>query len=75
MIDSRYQIADELRGFANLGLRFIQDNYDRVRYQTILAASARIVAALEGRSQFARSIFFKQPREEVPVPHFDCKSL
>jgi len=28
MIDSFYQIAGDLRGVANLGLRFAQDNYD-----------------------------------------------
>jgi ADP-ribose pyrophosphatase YjhB (NUDIX family) len=50
MIDSLYQIADELRGIANLGLRFTQDEYDRERYQKVLIASAGIVAALEESS-------------------------
>jgi ADP-ribose pyrophosphatase YjhB (NUDIX family) len=50
MIDSIYQIADELRGIANLGLRFAQDGHDRERYQKVLKASARMVADLEDRS-------------------------
>jgi ADP-ribose pyrophosphatase YjhB (NUDIX family) len=50
MIDSLYQIADELRGVANLGLDFTRDEYDRERYQKVLLASARIVALIEERS-------------------------
>jgi len=49
MNDSLYQIADELRGVANLGLLYTRDEYDKERYQKVLAASARIVAALEDR--------------------------
>lgn len=49
MIDSLYQIADELRGIANLGLHFAQDEYDLERYQKVLKISASIVAALEER--------------------------
>ena len=47
MIESLYQIADELRGIANLGLYFSKDEYDRERYQKVLTTSARIVAALD----------------------------
>ena len=39
-----YQIADELRATANLGL-----HYDKERYGQVLSASARLVAALEQR--------------------------
>ena len=42
-----YQIADELRAAANLGLRFAENPYDKERYGHVLAASARLVAALE----------------------------
>ena len=45
-----YQIADELRAAANLGLRFAENPYDKERYGHVLAASARLVAALEQRS-------------------------
>ena len=44
-----YGIADELRAIANLGLSFCENDYDRERYEHVLAASARIVAALDGR--------------------------
>lgn len=42
-----YQIADKLRGIANMGLRYAQDEYNVQRYQKVLLASAEIVAALE----------------------------
>ena len=44
-----YLIADELRAVANLGLRFAESQYDRERSERVLAASARLVAALEKR--------------------------
>src|SRR5688572_14557113 len=44
-----YHLADELRGVALLGLRYAENEYDRERYQHVLAAGARIVAALEAR--------------------------
>ncbi len=44
-----YEIADELRAIANLGLRFAQVSYDRERYEKTLALSARLVATLEAR--------------------------
>ena len=45
-----YLIADELRAIANLGLRFAESQYDRERSERVLAASARLVAALDRRS-------------------------
>lgn len=42
-----YQIADELRAIANAGLRWGENGYDRERYEKVLKASARMVAALE----------------------------
>lgn len=45
-----YQIADELRAVACLGLRFTANDYDVERYKRVLAASARLVAVLEQRS-------------------------
>jgi 8-oxo-dGTP pyrophosphatase MutT (NUDIX family) len=55
-----YGIADELRAIANLGLAFYKNDYDRERYEHVLAASARIVAALDGR-----------PRDEVLAVYRD----
>ncbi len=46
-LDEIYQVADELRAVANLGLRYAQNPYDEERYHRVLAASARLVAALE----------------------------
>jgi hypothetical protein len=44
-----YQVADELRGIASLGLRFSSDPYDTARYEKILSASSRLIGALENR--------------------------
>jgi len=50
MKEKLYEIADELRAIANIGLRFCENGYDQERYQHILAASARLVAAVENAS-------------------------
>ena len=44
-----YAIADELRATANLGLQFAENPHDKERYERVLSASARVVAALEHR--------------------------
>jgi 8-oxo-dGTP pyrophosphatase MutT (NUDIX family) len=50
MKEKLYEIADELRAIANIGLRFCENGYDQERYQHILTASARLVAAVENAS-------------------------
>lgn len=45
-----YQIADELRGIACLGLHFAGNHYDTERYERVLSLSARMVAAIEQSS-------------------------
>lgn len=45
-----YQIADELRGIASLGLNFVTNRYEVENYRRVLALSARLIAALEQRS-------------------------
>ena len=47
--DDIYQIADELRGIANLGLNFTSDPYDKERYEKILSTSSRLIGSLEKR--------------------------
>lgn len=42
-----YQIADKLRGVANMGLRYANNEYDEERFQKVLLASAEIVSVLE----------------------------
>ena len=44
-----YQIADELRAIANLGLQYAENPYDKERYERVLSASARLIGAVEGR--------------------------
>lgn len=42
-----YQIADELRAVASIGLRYSDHGYDKERYEKILKTSARLVASIE----------------------------
>ena len=49
--DDLYRIADDLRAIASLGLRYAQNRYDTERYEHVLAASARLLAALQQRPQ------------------------
>ena len=49
LAETVYRVADELRSLACTGLRFTDGAYDRERYERILQASARLVAAVDGR--------------------------
>ena len=49
MTSPLYHIADELRAIANMGLRHAANDYDRDRYERVLALSARLVAELDSR--------------------------
>jgi ADP-ribose pyrophosphatase YjhB (NUDIX family) len=50
VFDELYQIADELRAIASLGLTYEKNGYAVERYQKALQCSARIISALENRS-------------------------
>jgi ADP-ribose pyrophosphatase YjhB (NUDIX family) len=45
-----YQIADELRAIANLGLQFADNEYHKERYTHTLSLSARLIVIVEHRS-------------------------
>jgi len=47
--DLLYQVADELRAIASAGLYYTQDEYDKKRYQQVLAIAFRLIANLEDR--------------------------
>ena len=49
--DEMYLIADELRSIADLGLHYAENDYDRERYGRALSLSARLVAAIEKRTE------------------------
>lgn len=42
-----YQLADELRATALMGLRFAENEFDRERYEKMLGISARLVAEVD----------------------------
>lgn len=68
MLDELYQIADELRAVASLGLTYEKDGYGVERYKKVLHCSARIVGALEHRdsesilAQFEDNLLQVSPR-------------
>jgi ADP-ribose pyrophosphatase YjhB (NUDIX family) len=70
---SLYQIADELRAIASLGLRFTDGLYDKERYEKILHASARMVAALEeGSAEEISTRFFENLYHVSPIACVDA---
>jgi ADP-ribose pyrophosphatase YjhB (NUDIX family) len=68
-----YLITDELRAVANLGLMFPESHYDRGRSERVLAASARLVAALDRRSPDEVLHEFKNDLSHVS-PHSGANS-
>jgi len=65
--EEMYCIADELRAIVCAGLRFTENRYDREYYERVLAASARLIAAIENRSSeevltgFKDNLLHKRP--------------
>ncbi len=44
-----YEIVDELRALASQGLTYARDDYDRERYERVLALGSRLIANAENR--------------------------
>jgi ADP-ribose pyrophosphatase YjhB (NUDIX family) len=44
-----YAIADELQAIGTLGLEYVKSDYDKERYEKVLAASRQIVRILDGK--------------------------
>jgi ADP-ribose pyrophosphatase YjhB (NUDIX family) len=82
-VEEIYQVADELRAVACLGLRFAENDYDLERYERVMAASARLIAGLEQRSpdevvaQFQDNLLHVSPLAgaEAAVPGDDGSLL
>ena len=76
-----YQIADELRAVAAMGLRFGTNGYDTERYEHVMRASARLVAAVESRSpdeiytQFRDDLLHLSPLAGVEIAVFHASRL
>ena len=49
--DEIYMVADEMRGIANEGARYADNDYDRQRYGRALSLSARLVSSIEKRPE------------------------
>ena len=49
--DEIYMVAGEMRGIANEGARYADNDYDRQRYGRALSLSARLVSSIEKRPE------------------------
>jgi ADP-ribose pyrophosphatase YjhB (NUDIX family) len=65
MASKLYSIADEMRAVANLGLRYAENEYDRERYEQVLAASARLVGAVDDTPHSAVLAKFRDNLDHV----------
>jgi 8-oxo-dGTP pyrophosphatase MutT (NUDIX family) len=71
-----YQIADELRAVASMGLQFAANGYEKQRYECVMKASAQLIAVIENRSpdeiytRFCDNLFHLSPFIGVEVAVF-----
>ena len=70
MTKTLYEIADELRAIADYGLMYVQNDYDRDRYQKVQALSARLLAMLESKSETEILEVFQNLKRNVVMPAF-----
>jgi hypothetical protein len=56
MTKSLYEIADELRSIANMGLLYTHNDYDRERYLKVQLLSARLFGLLFALHASSRTI-------------------
>ena len=75
-VEELYQIADELRAVASMGLRFAANGYEKEKYKRVMKASTRLIAVIENRSpdetytRFCDNLFHLNPLIGVEVAVF-----
>src|SRR5512136_372969 len=76
-----YQIADELRAVAAMGLQFATNGYEKERYERVMKASAHLIAVIEHHSlddtyaRFRDNLFHLSPLVGVEVAVFRDEKL
>lgn len=70
MTKTLYEIADELRSVADMGLLYANNDYDRERYIRIQALSARLLGLLESKSETEILQLFRDLKSTVVAPAF-----
>lgn len=68
MTQTLYEIADELRAIANYGLMYVQNNYDRDRYERVEALSAKILGLLESKNEAEILQLFRDFKNKSVAP-------
>jgi 8-oxo-dGTP pyrophosphatase MutT (NUDIX family) len=63
-----YEIADELRAIANYGLMYVQNDYDRDRYERVQKLSAKLLGMLESKPETEILQFFQDLKNKSVVP-------
>jgi ADP-ribose pyrophosphatase YjhB (NUDIX family) len=70
VIKNLYEIADELRAIADYGLMYVNNDYDRDRYEKVKELSARLMGMLESRPEADILQIFQDLENKSVVPEF-----
>jgi ADP-ribose pyrophosphatase YjhB (NUDIX family) len=70
MTQTLYEIADELRAIADYGLMYVQNDYDRDRYEKVQKLSAKLLGMLESKPEREILQLFRDLKNKSIVPAF-----
>lgn len=70
MTQTLYEIADELRAIADYGLMYVQNDYDRDRYEKVQKLSAKLLGLLESKPETEILKLFHDLKNKSVVPAF-----
>jgi hypothetical protein len=68
VIKSLYETADELRAIADYGLMYVNNDYDRDRYEKVKQLSGRLLGILESRPEAEILQVFQDLKNKSVVP-------
>jgi 8-oxo-dGTP pyrophosphatase MutT (NUDIX family) len=69
-IKTLYETADELRAIADYGLMYVQNDYDRDRYEKVQRLSAKLLGMLESSSEIEMLQVFHDLKNKSVIPAF-----
>jgi ADP-ribose pyrophosphatase YjhB (NUDIX family) len=70
MTQTLYEIADELRAIADYGLMYVQNDYDRDRYEKVQQLSAKLLGLLESKLETEILQLFHDLKNKSVAPAF-----
>jgi 8-oxo-dGTP pyrophosphatase MutT (NUDIX family) len=65
-----YEIADELRAIADYGLMYVNNEYDRDRYEKVQGLSARLLGMLESKPEQELLQLFQDLKKKKIIPEY-----